>query len=40
MAIAPHFLVQLAEKRRIANEAGGLDKLEARHAKGLMGLST
>ena len=37
MAIATHFLEQLAEKRRIANEAGGLDKLEARHAKGLMG---
>ncbi|MFA6960065.1 MAG: acyl-CoA carboxylase subunit beta [Opitutaceae bacterium] len=36
MAIAPALLTQLAEKRRIALEAGGTDKLEARRAKGLM----
>ena len=37
MTIAPEFLKQLAEKRRVALAAGGEDKLAARHAKGQMG---
>ena len=37
MAIDPQFLNELEERRKIASEGGGLDKLEARHAKGQMG---
>ncbi len=36
MAIAPEFLTELAERRRIALAAGGEEKLAARKAKGLM----
>lgn len=36
MAIAPHLLTELAEKRRVALNAGGEDKLAARRAKGIM----
>lgn len=36
MPIAPSFLATLAERRRIAEAGGGADRIEARHAKGLM----
>jgi propionyl-CoA carboxylase beta chain len=36
MAIAPHFVEQLAARRRTALAAGGEDKLKARKEKGLM----
>ncbi|MFH1500177.1 MAG: acyl-CoA carboxylase subunit beta [Verrucomicrobiota bacterium] len=36
MTIAPELLATLAENRRIALAGGGQDKIDARHAKGLM----
>ncbi len=36
MAIDPKLLKELKERRKVANEAGGADKIKKRHDKGLM----